>query len=62
MASTTYAAVHVGSNELCMKIYEMSRQNGIRQLTYVRTRSVLVRNRTPKESFPIRHFQKSATH
>ena len=36
MASTTYAAVHVGSNELCMKIYEMSRQNGIRQLTYVR--------------------------
>ena len=36
MASTTYAAIHVGSNELCMKIYEMSRQNGIRQLTYVR--------------------------
>ena len=33
MASTTYAAIHVGSNELCMKIYEMSRQNGIRQLT-----------------------------
>ena len=36
MASTTYAAIHVGSNELCMKIYEMSRQNGVRQLTYVR--------------------------
>lgn len=62
MASTTYAAIHVGSNELCMKIYEMSRQNGIRQLTYVRHRSVSVRNRTPKESFPIRHLQKSVTH
>ena len=38
MAITTYAAIDVGSSELCMKIYELSRQGGIRELTYVRHR------------------------
>lgn len=38
MAITTYAAIDVGSSELCMKIYELSRQNGICELTYVRHR------------------------
>ncbi len=38
MAITTFAAIDVGSNELCMKIYELSRQNGIHELTYVRHR------------------------
>lgn len=36
MAMTTYAAIHVGSSELCMKIYELSRQKGIHELTCVR--------------------------
>lgn len=36
MASTTFAAIDVGSNELSMKIYELSKQRGIRELTYVR--------------------------
>lgn len=38
MAIKTYAAIDVGSNELCMKIYELSRQKGLRELTYVRHR------------------------
>lgn len=36
MAIKTYAAIDVGSSELCMKIYELSRQKGIRELTFVR--------------------------
>lgn len=36
MASVTFAAIDVGSNELSMKIYELSRQRGIRELNYVR--------------------------
>lgn len=36
MASITFAAIDVGSHELSMKIYEMSKQRGIRELTYVR--------------------------
>ena len=36
MASTTFAAIDVGSNELTMKIYELSKQKGIRELNYVR--------------------------
>ena len=36
MAIRTYAAIDVGSSELCMKIYELSRQKGIRELTFVR--------------------------
>lgn len=36
MASITFAAIDVGSNELSIKIYELSKQRGIRELTYVR--------------------------
>lgn len=36
MSIKTYAAIDVGSSELCMKIYELSRQKGLRELTYVR--------------------------
>ena len=36
MASITFAAIDVGSHELSMKIYEMSKQRGIRELTYIR--------------------------
>ena len=36
MASTTFAAIDVGSNELSMKIYDLSKQHGIRDLTYIR--------------------------
>lgn len=38
MAIKTYAAIDVGSSELCMKIYELSRQKGVRELTYVHHR------------------------
>ena len=59
MASTTYAAIHVGSNQKYMKC--PVRMEFVSSLMYA-TRSVSVRNRTPKESFPIRHLQKSVTH
>lgn len=36
MAISTYAAIDVGSSELSMKIYEVSRQDGIRELSHVR--------------------------
>ena len=36
MAISTYAAIDVGSSELSMKIYEVSKQYGIRELTHVR--------------------------
>ncbi len=36
MAVTTFAAIDIGSSELSMKIYEVSRQHGIRELNHVR--------------------------
>lgn len=36
MASTTFAAIDVGSDELSMKIYQLSKQRGIQELVYVR--------------------------
>lgn len=36
MASTTFAAIDVGSSELSMKIYELSKQRGIHELTHIR--------------------------
>lgn len=36
MATTTFSAIDVGSSELSMKIYELSKQRGIRELTQVR--------------------------
>lgn len=36
MASTIFAAIDVGSSELSMKIYELSKQRGIHELTHVR--------------------------
>lgn len=36
MATSTYAAIDVGSSELSMKIYEVSKQGGIRELSHVR--------------------------
>ena len=36
MASTTFAAIDVGSSELSMKIYDLSKQRGIRELTHIR--------------------------
>ncbi len=38
MAITTYATIDIGSNELAMKIYEVSRQHGINEITHVRHR------------------------
>lgn len=35
MAVTTFAAIDVGSHETTLRIYEISRQSGIRQLDYV---------------------------
>lgn len=36
MAISTYATIHVGSSEISMKIYEVSKQRGVRELTHVR--------------------------
>ncbi len=36
MAINTYAAIDVGSGELAMKIYEVSKAHGIRELTHLR--------------------------
>lgn len=36
MSQTTFAAIDVGSNEVSMKIYEVSRKNGIIELDHVR--------------------------
>lgn len=38
MAITTYATIDIGSNQLAMKIYEISRQHGIREITHIRHR------------------------
>jgi len=36
MAYNTFSAIHVGSGEVMMKVYEMSKKNGIRQIDYLR--------------------------
>lgn len=36
MAISTYAAIDIGTSQLSMKIYEVSRQHGIKELTHVR--------------------------
>lgn len=36
MAISTYAAIDIGTSQLAMKIYEVSRQHGIKELTHVR--------------------------
>lgn len=36
MAFTTFAAIDVGSNELSLKIYQISKKNGIQELDHVR--------------------------
>lgn len=41
MAISTYATIDVGTSRLSMKIYEVSRQHGIKELTHVRHRLFL---------------------
>ena len=36
MAASTYATIDIASHELSMKIYEISKQHGIRELSHVR--------------------------
>lgn len=36
MAISTYAAIDIGTSEISMKIFELSRPNGIKELTHVR--------------------------
>lgn len=38
MAITTYAAITVDSSELAMKVYEMSKAHGIKEITHIRHR------------------------
>ena len=38
MTVTTFAAIDIGSYEVCMKIFELSRKNGFRELNHVRYR------------------------
>ena len=38
MAVKTFAAIDVGSYELCMKIFEVSAKNGMREIDYIRHR------------------------
>lgn len=44
MAITTFAAIDVGSYEVSMKIYELSKRYGIREVNYVRYRMELGRD------------------
>lgn len=41
MRMTTFAAIHIGSYEILMKIFEMSKTRGMRQLDFVRYRLTL---------------------
>lgn len=41
MAITTFAAIDIGSYEVSMKIYELSKKNGIREVNYIRYRMEL---------------------
>lgn len=41
MAITTFAAIDIGSYEVAMKIYELSKKNGIREIDYLRYRMEL---------------------
>ena len=41
MAVRTFAAIDVGSFELSMKIYEISAQNGMKEIDHVRHRLAL---------------------
>lgn len=50
MSISTYAAINVGSGDLSMKIYEISKQHGIRELTHVRHR-LSQRNEAYTEGF-----------
>ena len=38
MTVTTFAAIDIGSYEVCMKIFELSRKNGFSELNHVRYR------------------------
>lgn len=38
MAAATFAAIDIGSYEVCMKIFELSRKNGLKELNHVRAR------------------------
>lgn len=44
MAITTFAAIDIGSYEVSMKIYELSKKNGIREVNYIRYRMELGRD------------------
>lgn len=51
MAVTTFAAIDVGSHETTMRIYEISKKNGIRELDYVHHTS-----RLGYETYSTRHI------
>jgi len=38
LMSEVFAAIHVGSYELTMKIFEISKKNGVRSLDHIRHR------------------------
>ena len=38
MAVTTFAAIDIGSYEVSMKIFELSKKNGLKELNHVRYR------------------------
>ncbi len=38
MAVTTFAAVDIGSYEVCMKIFEISKKNGLKEINHIRYR------------------------
>ena len=58
MAISTYAAIDVGSSELSMKIYEVSKQNGIRELTMSATSCHSAQKPIRRDLFLIRQSKK----
>ena len=53
MAVRTFAAIDVGSFELSMKIFEVSRR-GMKEIDHIRRRSTWEQRAIPQASFPMR--------
>ena len=50
MAVTTFAAIDIGSYEVSMKIFELSKKIGFREVNDVRYRCLLYTSPSPRDS------------
>ncbi len=61
MAYTTFAAIDVGSYEIGMKIFELSKNRGMREIDSIRHRLELGRRHTPQAKSAWRRWRISAS-